>query len=288
MSTLAVNAISAASGGTVTITGAALTTPALGTPASGTLTNCTGLPANTGLSGATLASSVVNASLNAITPSGGTLAVTGAQTASSTSTATQFQATNGSPGFSINNQNTNAARHEMTNSGGVLYLGLDNVSGGLAGPYTVNYFYTGNYDQVWSINSAEKMRLNTAGSLYNVTGTYGTISDAKLKRDVTDTGPKLSKVLAMRIVNYYLKADSTNSKLLGVIAQELREISPGLVEENPDYEVVEVEPGKTERRATGTVTLSVKYSIMVPMLVKAMQEMHADFDTRLRALEAKA
>lgn len=50
MSTLAVNAINAASGGTITITGAALTTPALGTPASGTLTNCTGFPV-TSLSG---------------------------------------------------------------------------------------------------------------------------------------------------------------------------------------------------------------------------------------------
>ena len=79
MSTVKANTIEPASGGTVTITGAALTTPALGTPASGTLTNCTGLPANTGLSGTTLASSVVNASLNAITPTGGTLAVTGAQ-----------------------------------------------------------------------------------------------------------------------------------------------------------------------------------------------------------------
>lgn len=82
MSTVKANTIEPASGGTVTITGAALTTPALGTPASGTLTNCTGLPANTGLSGATLASSVVNASLNDITPSGGTLAVTGTQTIS--------------------------------------------------------------------------------------------------------------------------------------------------------------------------------------------------------------
>lgn len=60
MSTLAVNAISPASGGTVTITGAALTTPALGTPASGNLANCTGLPA----------SAVVN------TPSGGISATT--------------------------------------------------------------------------------------------------------------------------------------------------------------------------------------------------------------------
>jgi len=80
MSTVKANTIEPASGGTVTITGAALTTPALGTPASGNLANCTGLPASTGLSGTTLASSVVNASLNAITPTGGTLAVTGEQT----------------------------------------------------------------------------------------------------------------------------------------------------------------------------------------------------------------
>ena len=81
MSTVKTNAIEPASGGTVTITGAALTTPALGTPASGTLTNCSGLPASTGLSGTTLASTVVNASLNAITPTGGTLAISGAANA---------------------------------------------------------------------------------------------------------------------------------------------------------------------------------------------------------------
>lgn len=46
MSTVKANTLEPASGGTVTITGAALTTPALGTPASGTLTNCTGLPAS--------------------------------------------------------------------------------------------------------------------------------------------------------------------------------------------------------------------------------------------------
>lgn len=82
MSDLNVNSIGPASGGTVDITGAALVTPALGTPASGTLTNCTGLPASTGLSGTTLASSVVSSSLSTITPSGGTLAITGAQTIS--------------------------------------------------------------------------------------------------------------------------------------------------------------------------------------------------------------
>ncbi len=37
--------------GTLTLTAPTLTTPALGTPASGTLTNCTGLPVSTGISG---------------------------------------------------------------------------------------------------------------------------------------------------------------------------------------------------------------------------------------------
>ncbi len=81
MSTVKANTIEPASGGTVTITGAALTTPALGTPASGTLTNCTGLPASTGLAGSTLASNVTTASINTITPAGGNLFV-GATTSS--------------------------------------------------------------------------------------------------------------------------------------------------------------------------------------------------------------
>lgn len=95
MSTVKANTIEPASGGTVTITGAALTTPALGTAASGTLTNCTGLPASTGLSGTTLASSVVNASLNSITPSGGTLAIGSGNVSFSAGSGIDFSATSG-------------------------------------------------------------------------------------------------------------------------------------------------------------------------------------------------
>mgnify|MGYP000417417516 CR=1 FL=1 len=152
--------------------------------------------------------------------------------------------------------------------------------------------------------AATNCRIASNGNVTNLNGVYGTISDAKLKRDWTPTSPKLQKILAMQIVDYYLRADQTNTKLLGMIAQDLRRISPGLVEETPDYEDVIVEPAQTEtvtrqgytayvqvpprveRRPLGTVTLSIKYSVLVPMLVKGLQELHADFDGRLKALEA--
>lgn len=53
----------------LTLTSPTLTTPALGTPASGTLTNCTGLPISTGVSG--LGTGVAVALGNAVTGTGG-------------------------------------------------------------------------------------------------------------------------------------------------------------------------------------------------------------------------
>ncbi|MDP3652022.1 MAG: hypothetical protein Q8R67_10100, partial [Rhodoferax sp.] len=53
-------------------------------------------------------------------------------------------------------------------------------------------------------------------------------------------------------------------------------------------ETIEV-PAKVERQATGEVTKSVKYSVFVPMLIKAMQEQQAQFDAlvkRITLLEA--
>lgn len=230
------------------------------------------------------------------------------------------------------------------------------------------------------------------GNAQNINNSYGAISDLKLKENITDVSPKLAKLLKVRIVNYSLKSDPDKTKLIGVIAQELEQISPGLIEETPDFEevtrtrevpktvavtektqvkreqkTVEVVGGKaivktawveeladvpvldhfplfdeagqpvlevdtpevpavtdddgnvtqpsvpatyrqalhsvprmhevteteayTERVPLGTVTKSVKYSIFVPMLIKAMQEQQAQIDAltaRLEALESKA
>jgi hypothetical protein len=156
------------------------------------------------------------------------------------------------------------------------------------------------------------------GNVTNTNNSYGAISDSKLKENITATTPKLAQLNRVRIVNYNLRAYPTH-KQLGVIAQELEAIFPGMVEEYPDYEhqtktrevevpaaeevkdkdgnvIIEASPASTrieeyiEQVALGTVTKSVKYSVFVPMLIKAMQEqqvMLESLTTRISALESK-
>ena len=120
------------------------------------------------------------------------------------------------------------------------------------------------------------------GTTQNGTGVYGTISDARIKKDVVNTSPKLDKLLQVRVVNYTRTDDLSESRQIGVIAQELEEVFPGLID------VVE------EKDKDGNVTCpdrkSVKYSLFVPMLIKALQEQQSIIQaltTRIAALEAK-
>jgi hypothetical protein len=117
------------------------------------------------------------------------------------------------------------------------------------------------------------------GNVTNTNNSYGAISDAKLKENVTDATPKLEKLNQVRIVNFNIKGDE--QKQLGVIAQELEQVFPGMVEESPDRD--------KEGNDLGTTTKSVKYSVFVPMLIKAMQEQQAiitALTARVAALES--
>ena len=107
------------------------------------------------------------------------------------------------------------------------------------------------------------------GNVVNTNNSYGSISDIKLKENIVDATPKLEKLLQVRIVNYNLKADLgyESHKQIGVIAQELEQVFPGLVDESPDRD--------EEGNDLGTTTKSVKMSVFVPMLIKAIQEQQA-------------
>ena len=147
-----------------------------------------------------------------------------------------------------------------------------------------------------SAGSTDQFRIEADGDVENVNNVYRAISDVKIKENITDATPKLKKLCQVRVVSYNLKdgLGYGTHKQIGVVAQELEPIFPGMVEESPDYEEVTTtdEDGNetTERVATGTTTKSVKYSVFVPMLIKAIQEQQDIIQTltdRITALEAK-
>jgi hypothetical protein len=114
------------------------------------------------------------------------------------------------------------------------------------------------------------------GNVINTNNSYGAISDVKLKENIVDATPKLDDLMKVKIRNYNLIGDKT--KQIGVVAQELETVFAGLVEETPDKD--------DEGNDLGTVTKGVKYSVFVPMLIKAVQELKADNDSMRAALKA--
>lgn len=115
------------------------------------------------------------------------------------------------------------------------------------------------------------------GNVTNTNNSYAGISDAKLKENIIDATSKLSDLMQVKVRNYNLKSDPS-FKQIGVIAQELETIFPALVEETKDSDV--------DGNDLGTTTKSVKYSIFVPMLIKAIQEQQALIQALTTRLDA--
>ena len=152
-----------------------------------------------------------------------------------------------------------------------------------------------------------------SGNVTNVNGSYGTISDAKMKTDIVDAGSQWADIKAIRFRKFKMKNDPSGLLQLGVVAQELEQTSPGLVEEHPDTVEVtktrtvevravldeegnEVTPATTreeeytENEPTGTTTKSVKTSVLLMKAAVALQEAMARIETleaKIAALEAK-
>ena len=122
---------------------------------------------------------------------------------------------------------------------------------------------TTNYFAYFRDTSGAKCVIFSNGNIQNSNNSYGAISDIKLKENITDASSKLTDLLKVKIRNYNLIGDT--NKQIGVIAQELEEVFPSLIEETEDRD--------NNGYLIGTKTKSVKYSVFVPMLIKAVQEL---------------
>jgi hypothetical protein len=131
------------------------------------------------------------------------------------------------------------------------------------------------------------------GTCQNRTGTFSAISDVKLKQDIAPAPSYWDKFKSYEFVNFAFKTNP-DQKMLGVIAQQIEQVSPGLVYETPDYEkVIETDDEGNSievEKPTGTTTKAVKQSIMAVVSQVVLQEAMLrieELEARLAVLESK-
>ena len=164
----------------------------------------------------------------------------------------------------------------------------------------------------FNIDKAGSSVLNIEGDgdVKNTNNSYGSISDERIKKDITDANSQWDDIKALKIKNYKLKTDDESPTQLGVIAQDLEtDGMNGLVKESrPEAYLVNahsdfgtLEDGTADNGAIpitdeegkitgyekvfteGQKVKSVKYSVLYMKAIKALQEAM----TRIETLEAK-
>jgi hypothetical protein len=128
---------------------------------------------------------------------------------------------------------------------------------------------TGNI-QEWAFDNGNVAYVQPDGDFYNTNGTYGTISDVRVKENIIDARNYTEDLMKLRVVKYSLKKDKeTEPTKLGFIAQEFEQVFPNMVSTNEQGDIKDFK--------------SIKTSVLIPMLVKTIQEL----TKRIEELEKK-
>ena len=103
---------------------------------------------------------------------------------------------------------------------------------------------------------------NYRGAFANNTGTYSSVSDKRLKKNIEPIQYGLKDVLKFKPVSYFMENqnEDIDKKNLGFLAQDLEDIVP---------EIVNV-PSSND----SNYIYSLQYSSIIPILIKAVQELN--------------
>jgi hypothetical protein len=120
------------------------------------------------------------------------------------------------------------------------------------------------------------IQANASGGVYLTSGatSWTGNSDLRLKNINSNIENALDKLLTLKAVNFSWKSDETNKENLGLIAQDVESVFPQVIDRSKI----------NEKDGDETEYLGVRYTELIPVLVKAIQELSA----KVSALENKA
>ena len=142
--------------------------------------------------------------------------------------------------FSINQYG--AFAQNGNNSGGLVYE-MNNANG--TNPYGMRINFTGadadnntTYFLAGEASSNNKFKIFSDGDMANHDNSFGSLSDERIKQDITDANSQWNDIKAVKVRNFKKKDDVEKYgdkawSQIGVIAQELETVSPKLIKETP-------------------------------------------------------
>ena len=151
-------------------------------------------------------------------------------------------------------------------------------------PYGISVYFTAADPNNTSLYVYNAISSYSGTSLYSIwsNGTTSGRSDARLKKNIIDSTPKLDKLMQLRVVNYEWKESLGGSKELGLIAQEVEEVFPNLIINQPIIKEREIinEDGTTSREEYEDGDYkSLKNSVLPYITIKALQELTEEVRT---------
>ena len=146
-----------------------------------------------------------------------------------------------------------------------------------AGSHLVSRNVSGSSVVFQAFGSAGSFKTKGDGDAENTNNSYGALSDATLKENIVDASSQWDDIKAIQVRNYNFREDTNlpTHRKIGVVAQELETVCPGLVKDGIDED--------SDGNDLGTRTKSVNYSVLYMKAVKALQEAM----TRIETLETK-
>jgi hypothetical protein len=124
--------------------------------------------------------------------------------------------------------------------------------------------------QQWIYGTNTYAYVDKDGDFYNASGSYGQISDLRVKENIVEARDYTEDLMKLRVVKYSLKKDQEQEATkLGFIAQEVEQVFPNMVQTTETDEIKDLK--------------SIKMSVLIPMLVKTIQQLNE----RVKELEKK-